>query len=142
MERKLAGGRVEAGYVQSGTPEQTFWLGRTLEARRDDVVVPEPRDSIRRPLNLEVLVNHGLTYSTPWHVRDLSLTGAFVEMDASDLPEGSYVEVVLRYRYKGRPKEHRVPATVTRLEERGMALTFGDYGDDTYTDLANLLYAR
>lgn len=139
MDRKLIGGRAYSG--QPVSPEQTFWLGRTLDARTDEIVAPEPRDGVRRPLNLEVLVNHGLSYSMPWHVRDLSLTGTFVEMDASNLPQGAYVEVVLRYRYKGQPKEHRIPATVTRSEARGMALTFGDYDDDTYTDLANLLYA-
>jgi hypothetical protein len=140
MDRKFSGNGM-----QSGAPEQTFWLGRALEARQEEraeaPAQPLPREGVRRQLNLEVLVNHGLDYSTPWQVHDLSLTGAFVVMDAPHLPEGSYVEVVLRYRYKGTTYELRLPATVTRLEERGMALTFGRYDDATYTCLTNLLYA-
>ncbi len=114
--------------------EQMFWLGRAQEA-------PEPRDSIRRPFGLKALVNHGLTYSTPWRVRDLSMTGAFVEMDVTQLPEGAYVELVLRYRYEGKSVEHRLPAIVTRIEDKGAGLTFGRYDDQTYTDLVKLLYA-
>jgi hypothetical protein len=136
MDKKLIGNSAAA------IPEQSFWLGRALEAQQEARAEdPAPRDSVRRPLNLEVLVNHGLDYSTPWQVRDLSLTGAFVEMDTSHLPEGSYVEVVLRYRYQGKSFELRLPATVTRLEHRGMGLTFGQYDDETYTCLTNLLYA-
>ena len=134
---------MDRKFIGKGSPsetlDQTFWLGRTLDA--PDAAVPVPRHSLRRQFHLEVVVNHGLAYSVPWHVRDLSLTGAFVEMDATHLPEGSYVEVVLRYRYEDRPMENRLPATVLRVEERGMALTFGWYDDETYTDLANLLYA-
>jgi HAMP domain-containing protein len=139
MDRKLLRG------IPSPTADQSFWLGRALEAREearleDDAT--QPRHSIRRQLDLQVLVNHGLTYSVPWHVRDLSLTGAFVEMDAAQLPESSYVEFVLRYRYQGRPIEHRIPATVTRVAAEGVALTFGHYDDQAYTDLTNLLYAK
>ena len=136
MDRKFG------GYQKGSTlPQQSFWLGRTFEADTEAPQLPEPRHSVRRSLNLEVLVNHGLTYSAPLHVRDFSLTGAYVEMDTAELPEGSYVEMVVRYRYKGRTIEQRLPATVTRVEPRGMALTFGHYDDVTYTDLTNLLYA-
>jgi hypothetical protein len=123
-----------------------FWLSRAAReqqarAPRGDALVPEPRVSLRRRIPLEVLVNYGMTYSVPWRVRDLSLHGAFVEMDAADLQEGSYVEFVLRYRYKDKAFEHRLPAKIARLGADGVALEFGDYDDATYTDLVNLLYA-
>jgi hypothetical protein len=140
MDQKFLSHRVPAGAT-----DQAFWLGRALEAREEertrDAPLPEPRDSVRRPFGIEALINHGLSYSTPWRVRDLSLTGAFVEMDATQLPDGAYVEIVLRYRYKNKTVEHRIPATVTRTAPDGAALTFGHYDDRTYTDLANLLYA-
>lgn len=142
MERKSFSQQVPAA-----TAEQTFWLGRALEAREAELArnapVAEPRDSIRRPFGIEALINYGLSYSTPWRVRDLSLTGAFVEMEtnAEQLPLGAYVEFVLRYRYKNQFVEHRIPATVTRNAPDGLALTFGRYDDKTYTDLANMLYA-
>jgi hypothetical protein len=122
----------------AGTAEQFFWISRAASAR----VANPPRHSLRRRANLEVLVNHGLTYSMPWHVRDLSLDGAFIEMEAGPLPEATYLELVLRYRYKDRDMELRLPATVSRIVGHGMALHFGYYDDQTYTDLANLLYAQ
>ena len=140
MDRKILSHRVPVAIA-----DQAFWLGRALEAREDermrDAPVPEPRDSVRRPFGIEALINHGQSYSTPWRVRDLSLTGAFVEMDATQLPQGEHVEFVLRYRYKNKSLENRIPATVTRTAPDGAALTFGHYDDQTYTDLANLLYA-
>lgn len=140
MDRKFIGSRSA-----SAAMEQSFWLSRTVDAHASTPVqegaIPEPRHSVRRSVNLEVLVNHGFAYSTPWHVRDFSLTGVFVEMNAGALPLGSDVEVVVRFRYQGRPIEHRLPATVTRTEGKGMALTFGQYDDQAYTDIANLLYA-
>ena len=140
MDRKFLSHRARAGAA-----DQAFWLGRALEAREQerirDVPVPAPRHSVRRPFGVEAFVNHGLSYSTPWRVRDLSLTGAFVEMDATQLPQGENVEFVLRYRYKNQSVEHRIPATVMRAAPDGVALTFGRYDDQTYTDLANLLFA-
>jgi hypothetical protein len=118
--------------------EQFFWISRAASMRAAN----PPRHSLRRRADLEVLVNHGLTYSMPWHVRDLSLDGAFIEMEAGPLPEATYLELVLRYRYKDRDIELRLPATVSRMVGHGMALRFGYYDDQTYTDLANLLYAR
>jgi PilZ domain-containing protein len=139
MDRKFAGN----GITPIGA-EQPFWLSRALEASQEQQQSEkgfnaEPRHSIRRPVNLDVVVNHGMTFSVPSQVRNLSLTGAFVEMDAAHLPVGAFVEIVLRYHYDGKAIVHRLPATVARIEERGIGLSFDRYDDDTYTDLSNLL---
>lgn len=134
MDRKSP--RPEAPTTE--TMEQSFWISRATSASAINI----PRRSLRRRPNLEVLVNHGLTYSTPWQVRDLSLDGAFIEAKNAPIPEASFLELVLRYHYKDRDVELRLPATVARIVGRGMALRFGYYDDQTYTDLANLLYAR
>src|SRR5690349_15449624 len=101
MDRKQISNRPSAD-----VSEQQFWLARAMDAREADRdesrTHPTLRQSLRRPLELHALINHGLTYSVPWHVRDLNLAGAFVELDAAHLPEGSYVEFVLRYDYKGK----------------------------------------
>lgn len=132
MDRKLLPGTA-------GSSESPFLIGRTLGER--NAPQPEQRHSLRRPLHLEVLVNYGLTYSIPWQMRDLSMNGAFVEIEAGPLAESAYLEVVLRYNYKGERVELRLPATVERVEGKGMALRFGPYDDQTYTNLTNLLYA-
>jgi hypothetical protein len=122
-----------------GSVDQPFLIGNTLRAR--NAPQTEQRHSLRRPLNLEVLVNYGLTYSVPWHVRDLSMQGAYIEIESGPLAESAYLEVVLRFQYKGERLELRLPATVERVEGKGMAVRFGYYDDDAYTHLTNLLYA-
>jgi hypothetical protein len=99
------------------------------------------RASVRRNPDLRALINDGLTYSAAWPVRDLSMTGAFIEMVASDLREGWIVEFVLQVDLPGRRAEHRFPAKIARISPDGVAVEFGHYDDAAYTDLANLLYA-
>ncbi|OGI45375.1 MAG: hypothetical protein A2151_01570 [Candidatus Muproteobacteria bacterium RBG_16_65_34] len=99
------------------------------------------RTEPRAKIPFTALVNYGLTYSAPWRVRDLSPNGAFVEMSTTDIPQGAFVEFVLRFAYKGRNVEHRLPAKVVRVEPNGVALGFGAYDDAAYTDIVNLLYA-
>ncbi|GEM_PF-2200885 len=140
MNRKFAGGGA-----RPDVPQESFWLNRAAQAQsartEEAQVAPEPRHSLRCSLGLEVLVNFGLTYSAAWCVRDFSMTGVFIKMEAAQLQKGTGVEVVLRYRHNDTWIEQRLAATVTRIEPDGAALTFGRYDDQTYTDLANLLYA-
>ncbi len=131
----------------STTPGVTagqFWLSRAAREFQDQQearLAQTARASVRRPVSLQALINYGLSYSVPWQVRDLSMTGAFVEMAPSDLREGTIVEFVLRAGYRGRHLEHRFPARATRITPAGVAFVFGPYDDAVYTDLANLLYA-
>ncbi len=100
----------------------------------------EYRTSLRKRIPFETLVSYGITYSVPWHIRNLSLGGALVDMDGSTLRVGSIIEFELRFKHRGRQIEHRIPARVARIEPRGVALQFGDYDDRAYADLTNLLY--
>jgi len=109
--------------------------GAKPEGRRDY------RTSLRKHVPFEALVTYGMTYSVPWHILNLGLGGALVDMDSSALHVGSTIEFELRFKYCGHQIEHRIPARVVRFESRGVALQFGDYDDATYTDLTNLLYA-
>jgi len=88
-----------------------------------------------------VVLNYGLTHSEVVPIRDLTMGGVFVQMTAVELHEGALLELMLRYRYKDRHIEHRLPAQVVRVTPDGVALRFGDYDDDAYTDLVDLLYA-
>lgn len=116
-------------------------LGRTLAPHPDSGAIFQPRLSPRRRAALEAVVNYSMTYSEPWRIRELSLSGVFIERTGGrNLPLGAQVEFVLRYRYKGEPVELRMPARVVRLAKDGAALAFGRYDDETYTRLVNLLY--
>jgi hypothetical protein len=100
------------------------------------------RDSIRKPTPCHVLVRVGSSHVIADQVHDLSLTGAFVEMDTTGLAMGDFVEVVIGFVYDQRQVEHMITAEVMRIEPQGVGLKFGAYGNHTYTDLVNLLYTR
>ncbi len=126
--------------------DSQFWLTRVVEARQnraDDTTEPEWRLSLRRSVPLYAVINYGVTYSAAWHVRDLSLTGTFIDVGAPGPAPGTYVEVVLRYNYRdqARPTELRIPAIVVSSQAEGTALAFERYDDDVYTELVKLLYA-
>ena len=99
------------------------------------------RTTVRAEIPIQVLINYDFSYSEVKTVRDLSPDGAFVALSSREIPEGARVEAVLRYRAKGKMLEHRLPADVVRVDRDGVALKFGRYDDDTYTELVNLLYA-
>jgi len=141
MERKHLGrGSLHAD------PPKDYWLERALSGRvkgrlGQSDATPGYRREIRKNLPLEVLVNYGMTQSGAWRVRDLSVGGAFVEMSTDDLSPGISVELVLWFSRQQRSVEHRLPAKVVRIGPDGVALQFGAYDDEAYTDLVNLLHA-
>jgi hypothetical protein len=121
-----------------------FWLNRAAHAALDAEAARPPagpaRVSVRRQTAFAATLNHGLSYSVTHRVRDLSPGGAFVEMAAPDFPVGAAVEFVLRCHYLETPVDLRIAASVVRVDRDGVALHFGDYDDDTYTNLVKLLY--
>ncbi|MEK7734293.1 MAG: PilZ domain-containing protein [Pseudomonadota bacterium] len=90
---------------------------------------------------MTALINYGLHYSQRWPIRDLSPTGAYVEMPGRSLKAGAMVEFVLRLQRHEQSLDLRLPARVVRVDEAGAALSFGGYDDPTYTELVNLLYS-
>lgn len=116
-------------------------VARASYARQEALPPAWARGSVRCAVSVTAVINFGPSYSAAWPVRDLSMTGAFVEMLEPDLREGMAVEFVLRADYHGRELEHRLAAVATRVTPEGAAFEFGAYDDAAYTDLANLLYA-
>jgi len=101
----------------------------------------EHRQSIRKIITLNIIVNHDLAYSKRWKVRDLSLSGARLETGREGLSPGTPVEAVLTLGENGEYGLHRVPADVVRADRDGVALRFRRYDDWTYTALVNMLYS-
>ena len=99
------------------------------------------REGLRRQPPMTALINFGLHYSQRWPVRDLSPSGAYVEMPGRGLKAGMALEFVLRRQHHERTLELRLPARVVRVDDAGAALSFGGYDDSTYTELVNLLYS-
>lgn len=102
----------------------------------------EQRFSIRKNLAVGIVVNYDFTYSQMWKVKDLSMSGAFIDGEADDLPSGAAVEAVLLLKSSEGIERHRVPAKVVRVSADGAALQFGEYDNQTYGALVDLLYTR
>ena len=128
------------------------WLTRAAndDAERVDFNMPSKittgnatrqRVSIRKPIPCNILVRVGSSYTIARKVHDISLVGAFVEMDTTGLAVGGIVELVIGFAYNQRQIEHPISAEVVRVETEGVGFRFCTYGDRTYTDLVNLLYA-
>ncbi|MDH5513016.1 MAG: PilZ domain-containing protein [Gammaproteobacteria bacterium] len=100
----------------------------------------EQRQSIRKKVPIDILINRDIAYSKRWKVRDLSLNGAMLEMSRDEISPGTPVEAVLSLREHDEYDLHRVPAYVVRSDKEGVALQFRRYDDRTYTALVNLLY--
>lgn len=101
----------------------------------------EQRVSIRKKIPLNILINHDLTYSERWKIRDLSLNGALVEMDRGDLAPGTPIEAVIALKDRDEYDSHRLPAEVVRVDHNGVAVRFRNYDNRAYTALVNLLYS-
>jgi hypothetical protein len=99
------------------------------------------RVSIRKPMPCNILVKIGSSYVIARKIHDISLVGTFVEMDTTDLALGDLVELVMGFVYNQRQIEHQISAEVVRIETEGAGFRFCTYGNRTYTDLVNLLYA-
>lgn len=91
-------------------------------------MIVEQRLALRRAVATDVLVNADhLDQSIPrlWKTRDLSLTGAFVEMQGSGLNVGDSIEAVLMLHHHHHNEPHCVTARITRVTPRGIGLEFG-----------------
>jgi hypothetical protein len=136
---------------QSGA-QNDIWLARAVSERVPPAFHGESpqspasaslreRESIRRAIPCTILVNFGTTYAIASNILDISLTGAYVDLDAAGAQLGDAVEVVISFAYQGKQIERRIPATIVRLQSQGIGLKFEAYDNQTYTDLVNLLYA-
>ena len=87
-----------------------------------------------------MMVNTGPSFVLACKVCDISLAGAFVEMDPAGLVPGDIVDIVIDFDFGSHQTEHQMSAEISRVENQGVGLKFNAYGDRTYTDLVNLLY--
>jgi hypothetical protein len=137
--------------ARQGTGREDIWLTRATSdaAKRAYFNTPttpatgkaiSQRGSIRKPISCTLLVRAGSSYLIARKVHDISLAGAFVEMDTTNMATGDFVEVTIEFVYNQRQVEHTLAAEVMRIEPAGVGLKFGAYGNRTYTDLVNLLY--
>lgn len=103
-------------------------------------MVREHRVSDRKAVRQRILIHRaGGAYSRLGETNDLSMDGAFIQMDAKDMAPDAAVDVLIALRAGEFDEMHRLPAQVVRVEANGIGLQFGGYGDRTYTALINFL---
>lgn len=100
----------------------------------------ERRNSLRLPVVVSVVLNHR-AQSVVCTMRDISLSGAFLDAEPDLLPYGGTVE--LNFAVPAVPTSGylRFPATIQRSTEQGAAVTFGDIGRDAYLQLVDFVTA-
>jgi len=103
---------------------------------------PRQRIGIRKAVPCSILVKTGSSYVLARKIHDISLVGAYVEMDSTGLVPGDIVDIVIDFDFGQHQVEHQMSAEISRVEDQGVGLKFNTYGDRTYTDLVNLLYAN
>ncbi|HEX9627423.1 MAG TPA: PilZ domain-containing protein [Acidiferrobacterales bacterium] len=128
-----------------------FWLASLAQQQihgSAETTDLEPGQSLntRVALPAEVLykavIDDGSSQHLVWKIRDMSMTGAYVEMDVSQLHEGKVVELLLRYSFRGRMIQHRLPAKVVRIQLNGAGLRLSYLEPQTFRDLLALLYGK
>jgi hypothetical protein len=118
--------------IHSSVPTADLDPGQSLNTR-----VALPADVLYK-----AVIDDGGAQHLVWKIRDMSMTGAYVEMDVSQLHEGRVVELLMRYNFRGRMIQHRLPARVVRIQLNGAGLRLSYLEPQAFRDLLALLYGR
>ncbi len=92
----------------------------------------------RRVTDVMVFVSHG-SEKKKCRLRDISLSGAFIETENSALAKGTKVDLVLRILREEKTTACPLPAEVVRVEKDGAALMFGGRDQHVYNMLADIV---
>lgn len=131
--------------AQQPTPENLrgdIWLTRSVFQKPVSDTSHHQRGSIRKAQACDIFLKSGASYILAEKIQDLSVDGVFIEVDSAGFIEGDRVEVLISFAYQGRQIEHLIAAEVVRKQAQGIGLRFGQYSDQAYTDLVNLLYTK
>jgi len=100
----------------------------------------ERRENQRIPVALDVVLNYR-EHVLVCTLRDISLKGAFVETLPDDVPyTNTNVELGVTFNREDGFKHCRIPARIARVTDQGTAVSFGDLGIDTYSNLVSIVY--
>jgi len=100
----------------------------------------ERRECPRLPVTIDAVLSCQ-TSTLVCTIRDISLNGAFIEAHPEEIPYNGAVELGVTVTANGENSYHRLPATITRVSDKGAGISFGDIGQETYFSLVDLVYA-
>ena len=105
---------------------------------------PKPDDrriSLRRDVDVKAMITHHRLGLTKCLLRNMSLDGAFVEVNGFDIAVGTDVDLVLKVR-SGQKRNHcRLSANIVRVEKGGVAIKFHDLDNRSYQVLFDIVYS-
>jgi hypothetical protein len=99
----------------------------------------ERRINGRHPVELDAVLNYS-SRALICTVRDVSVSGAFIETDPEDLPLVPQVELSVSIPTKEGIRYHRVPVVIRRLTDKGAGVSFGDIDREAYMSLTELVF--
>jgi hypothetical protein len=92
------------------------------------------------PVELDAVLNYQAC-AVICTIKDISVTGAFLEASPDDLPfSGGQVELALTVNAKGQSKSYRLPAVIRRVTDSGVGVSFSDVNQDAYFGLVDLVF--
>ena len=133
------------------SPADSFWLKQaealhqnhaagSKSSRIIGTTQIDARVSIPAGVAYTVIIDDGHRHHVVWGIRNMSLSGVLLDMDVSHVREAVVVDFLLRYKYKGRAHDYRIPAKVVRTQLNGLALCFNYHDTAIYNALVSLLY--
>jgi hypothetical protein len=102
----------------------------------------ERRWGVRRPVEVEVLIDNQPACTLQGRVDNISIGGLFVKTEASSLRMNAPVELVLSIDEAGNKHVYRLPAVVVRQANGGVGLMFDQYDVSAFRTLVVLLLDR
>jgi len=137
---------VDSGFflVATGKGWSILILG-SIDVRREIVLTNKPlsvsrRLDPRRVIDVKVFASDG-SEITKCRLRDISLSGAFIETENFALAKGTKVDLVLRTLREEKTTACRLSAEVLRVERDGAVLMFGDLDQHVYNILVDISLA-
>jgi hypothetical protein len=99
----------------------------------------ERRINPRTPVELDAVLNYD-SRAVICTVRDISVSGAFLETDTSELPFKESVELSVNLPTEKGMRSHRVPILIRRRSDNGAGVAFGELDKDAYYNLLEFVF--
>lgn len=99
----------------------------------------DKRTDLRVPTSLNAVLNYD-AHAVMCTVRDISMGGAFVEADPTELPLTRSVELGMSVETESGTKHYRVPVLIRHITNEGAGISFGELNGNDYFDLVDIVY--
>lgn len=100
----------------------------------------EHRWSLRKPVDIEIILRRQGVPPKRYKAQNISLEGVFVESGDDTWPEDTFLELDLPLYGYQRDQYHRIPVVVVHRSRTGMGLMFCVFDQPLFRTVEHLLY--